>query len=95
LIALSEFDDFNNAVSSSDDIDAAVDSLLSVYDRFGQGYDMYLPLMGTGLSRAGLSMQEAYDLLIKNLMENKVKIHGHIHLIIRPEDRIDIILQED
>ena len=90
LMAMAEFDDFNNARSSSDDIDAAIASLLNMYDRFGLGYDLYLPLMGTGLSRAGLSPQEAYDLLIESLKKNRNRIHGHVHLILRPADRDEI-----
>ena len=92
LVAIAEFDDFNNARSSADDIDSAITSLLNVYDRLGMGYDLYIPLMGTGLSRAGLSSQEAYDLLTKSLMKNRSKIRGHIHLILRFEDRCDIKL---
>lgn len=95
LVAMSEFDDFNNASSSAGDIDAAVASLLNVYDRFGLGYDLYLPLMGTGLSRAGLSTQEAYDLLIESLRKNSDSIHGHVHLILRPEDRNEIELLKE
>ena len=96
LMAMAEFDDFNNARSSSDDIDAAITSLVNMYDRFGQGYDLYLPLMGTGLSRAGLSTQEAYDLLIDSLKKNSNRIHGHVHLILSPSDRDEIeLLKED
>lgn len=90
LLAISEFDDYNNARSSSEDIDAAITSLLTVYDRFGLGYDLYIPLLGTGLSRTGLSTQEAYDLLIDCLTRNSSLIHGHIHLVIRSTDRNEI-----
>lgn len=95
LIAMAEFDNFNNAQSSSDKIDTALQSLLTIYDRFGLGYDLYLPLMGTGLSRAGLSAQAAYDLLIHCLIENSEKIRGHIHIVLRPSDRSEIILQRE
>ena len=95
LMAMAEFDDFNNARSIPKDIEAAITSLLNMYDRFGLGYDIYLPLMGTGLSRAGLSTQEAYDLLIESLMKNRNIIHGPIHLILRPMDRNEIKLQKE
>lgn len=95
LLAMAEFDDFNNARSSAENIDVAITSLINVYDRFGLGYDLYLPLMGTGLSRAGLSTQEAYDLLIEILMKNNNRIHGHVHLILRPADRNEITLQKE
>ncbi|MBR6136426.1 MAG: hypothetical protein IKQ22_08100 [Clostridia bacterium] len=90
LTAIAEFDIHNNARSSSEDIDAAITSLLTVYDRFGLGYDLYIPLLGTGLSRTGLSTQEAYDLLIDCLTRNSSLIHGHIHLVIRSTDRNEI-----
>ena len=93
LVAISEFDDYNNARSSFLDIDNALVSLLNVYDRVGMGYDLYMPLMGTGLSRAGLSLQEAYDLLINGLIRNCSKIHGHVHLILRPDDKKEIMIR--
>ena len=95
LTAIAEFDNFNNARSSAANISEAVSSLLDVYDRFGLGYDLYLPLMGTGLSRADLSTQEAYDLLIESMKINSNKIHGHVHLVLRPIDRNLITIQED
>lgn len=91
LIAISQFDNYNNARSSSRDIDIALQSLLNIYDRVGLGYDLYLPLMGTGLSRAGLSIREAYIILTEKLICNSAKIHGHIHIIIKSEDRSEII----
>ena len=94
-MAIAEFDDFNNARSSANDIDTAIASLIAVYDRFGMGYDLYIPLMGTGLSRAGLSIQEAYYLFISSLMKISNRIHGHVHLILRPADRNEINLQKE
>lgn len=92
LMAMAEFDDCNNARSSSNDIKKAIQSLLEVYDRLGLGYDLYLPLMGTGLSRAGLSIPEAYNVIVKSLMSYQDRIHGRIHLIIKQEDRTEIVL---
>ncbi len=53
-----------------------------------------MPLMGTGLSKAGLSLQESYDLLTCGLVRNGSKIHGHIHLVRRPEDKKEIEIKE-
>ena len=94
LMAMAQFDDYNNARSSFSDIDKALGSLLDVYDRMGLGYDLYLPLMGTGLSRAGLSLQESYDLLTEGLVRNGSKIHGHIHVVLRADDRKEISIKE-
>lgn len=94
LIAISAFDKFNNARSVPSDIEKSIQSLIEVYDRYGQGYDMYVPLMGTGRSRSGLSPNESYKLMKKLFIENKEMIHGHIFLIIKPEDREELLMEE-
>ena len=90
LIAIADFNEQNSASSCPKDIEHALDVLIEVYDRQGQGYDMYLPLIGTGRSRSGLSMREAYELITGKIIENKNRIHGRVHLVLRPEDRNDI-----
>lgn len=90
LLAVSEFDKINKAKSDPKMIDTAVKSLLQSYDKFGQGYDMYIPLIGTGRSRTGLSITGAYDLLKDCLIHNSDLIHGHIYLVLRPEERTEI-----
>lgn len=91
LTAISEFDGINNAQGTPEDIETAVHSLSETYDKYGQGYDLYMPLIGTGRSRTGLSLKEAYDLIVRELKNNKNKIHGCIHLVIRPEDWNEIM----
>ena len=91
LTAISEFDGINNAKGTPEDIKVSIHTLVDVYDKYGQGYDMYMPLMGTGRSRTGLSLKEAYDLIVSELENNKNKIHGCIHLVIRPEDWNEIM----
>lgn len=78
LLAISDFDKNNNARSEKEKIKFALERLLEFYDCKGQGYDLYLPLMGTGRSRAGLSHQESFDLIKKVLLENEGLIQGHI-----------------
>lgn len=95
LMAIAAFDDYNNARSTPSDIQSALTTLFTIYDRYGLGYEMYLPLMGTGLSRAGLSTQEAYDLLVEGMMNNRDFIHGQVHLILKPEDRKEIVINQE
>lgn len=90
LVAISEFDKMNNAQSTPAIIDTAIKSLLQTYDKIGQGYDMYIPLIGTGRSRAGLSMDDAYKLLRSCIVNNTQLIQGHVYLVIRPEDAAEI-----
>lgn len=58
--------------------------LLRLYNEHGQGYPLYLPLIGTGRSRAGLDFQESYDLIITVLEENIDYIQGEITIVIQP-----------
>lgn len=90
LTAISEFNEQNSAGSCPEDIEHALDVLIDVYDKQGQGYDIYLPLMGTGRSRSGLSMQASYELITRKLNENQKRIHGRVHLVIRPDDKNEV-----
>lgn len=91
LLAISEFDENNVAHSDSADIEAAIITLLDKYNAVGQGYDMYLPLLGTGRSRAGLSNKEAYQLLKTSLIRHMDLIQGNITIVVRPEDKFDVV----
>ena len=85
LLAISRFDDFNNAQSNLNDIKEALKMLLEFYNRKGQGYPLYMPLIGTGMSRAGLSYQVSYN-LIKECALNMIKTkQGKINIVLLPE----------
>ena len=84
LLAISDFDEKNNAQSTKRNIQIAIEKMIDYYDRKGQGNDLYMPLMGTGLSRAGLSHQESLDLIIKTLCNNTKKISGGINIVVQP-----------
>ena len=82
LLAISIFDENNHANSCPQYIEEAIDKLLSFYDYNGQGYELYIPLLGTGRSRAGLSYQEAFDLIKRKLIEKASSVHGRINIVI-------------
>ena len=84
LLAISSFSDCNVAKSSKEKIKTALRELLKLYNKHGQGYPLYLPLIGTGRSRAGLDFQESYDLIITVLQENLDYIQGEITIVIQP-----------
>lgn len=97
LDAISDFDENNNAQSAAQKIEKCLEKLIDFYDKFGQGYSLYLPLMGTGRSRANLSHQESFDLIVNTFLNNKHKIQGHIGIVIEPNvfERININLKEE
>lgn len=92
LVAVSKFDKKNVARSTKKDIEVAVEKLAQYYDEKGQGYDIFIPLMGTGLSRANLENQESYDIIKNTLLNNKDKLQGKINIVILPDviDEIQI-----
>ena len=85
LLAVSHFDEHNNAHSSEEEIREAVLCLLDYYDKKGQGYELYIPLIGTGMSRAWLSHQQSFDLIINTLLLNKQHIQGNINVVVQPK----------
>lgn len=90
LLAISEFDEANHVQSTPEDIRTAVNSLLQIYDRIGQGYDLYMPVMGTGRSRTGMLFGEAYRLLASVLIDNRIRIQGHVYIVVKPENMSEI-----
>ena len=66
LLAVSKIDESYNARLTNQDVRIALESLVSFYDREGQGYTIYLPLIGTGMSRAGLDNDDSYNMIKKH-----------------------------
>ncbi len=85
LLAISKMDDKGIARCSEDDLENAVLSLLSFYDRYGQGNQIYMPLIGTGRSRANLTLQESFEKIIGLIKGNRENIHGDITIVALPE----------
>lgn len=87
LLALSEFDENNKAQSSKDEVIKSLRSLLEFYDANGQGYQMYITLMGTGRSRAGLTHYDSLQIITSVFSLYSEKIHGDINIVIYKKDR--------
>lgn len=95
LLAVSIFDENNVARSDKDKVSAAVDCLAEYYDNKGLGYDMYVPLIGTGLSRAYMSNQESFNVIKDSLLKNKDKLQGKINIVVLPEYASPLNIKED
>ncbi len=93
LIAMSELDAENNAQVSRENLVRVLTQLINYYDRHGNGYDLYLPLLGTGLSRAGLTHKEAFELITSMLRIYADKIHGCTYVVVHSKDRDKVSLQ--
>lgn len=90
LLAISKFDFHNTAHSSPSNIQLAVNRLIEYYNVHGQGYDLYIPVMGTGLSRSDLTKKEAFQVIKSTLLANQKNIYGKIHIVIYEKDKNEI-----
>ena len=87
LLALSEFDENNKAQTSKEEVIKCIKKLLDVYDTNGQGYEIFVTLMGTGRSWAGLTHCDSLQIIKSVLSLYGEKIHGTINVVIYPKDR--------
>ena len=93
LIALSEFDENNNAHNSIEELRITIEKLIDYIDKYGQALDVYVPLMGTGKSRTyGINDRIALELIKFELFMHKDKLHGNINVIIYEGDKDKISL---
>lgn len=53
----------------------------------GQGFPIYIPIMGIGLSRAWLSHEQALQKLISVLKLESHKIHGSVNIVVFKNDK--------
>lgn len=82
LLAVSDFDERNVARSSKEWILAAINELIDFYDQRGLGYSLYMPLIGTGKSRAHLSTKESLRLIMESLIQNEKRINGNVTIVV-------------
>lgn len=87
LLALSEFDENNKAQASKEEVINCLKKLLEFYDSNGQGYELYMPLMGTGRSRVGMTHFDSLQTIKSILSLYSEKIHGSVNIVIYQKDR--------
>lgn len=90
LLALSEFDNNLNAQCSKDQLVDSIRDLINFYDKNGQGYPIYIPLLGTELSRVNITEQESMMLLSHLFMLYKEKIHGKVNIVVYENHRCQV-----
>ena len=73
-------------------IQKSMNALLDYYDIHGQGNDLYIPLIGSGRSRTGMSSEESFQLIREILLDRKNDIYGRIHIVIHPRQLDEIEL---
>lgn len=92
LLAISEYDKENIAYTSVDDIELCIKSLVNFYNQHGQGYRLIILLIGTNLSRAGLSHNDSLRVITSLFQLYGDKIHGEINVVIYKCDKDKVTL---
>jgi len=90
LLAISEFDENNNAQNSKDELIESIKALVMFYDRYGQANDIYIPLLGTGMSRTDITPEESLKIITSIFEIYKSRLNGNINIIVYENQRNDI-----
>lgn len=92
LLAMAEFDDDNNAQNTQEKLRKTILKLIEYIGKFSQNCDVYIPIMGSGISRTGIDDQTALELLLSNLKLNKKSLRGNINIVVYEKDRDKVII---
>lgn len=82
LLVLAHYDNNLNAQCSKTELLGVINSLIDFYDKNGQGMPIYIPLMGSGLSRAGVTPAESLQIISDLLKLNRSKVHGEANIVV-------------
>ena len=94
LLALSRFDENNNAHATQEDLIECMKKLIDFYDGNGQGYELFIPLMGTGSSRINISHKDSLRIITSMLHLNCNQIQGKANVIIYKGDKDKVTLND-
>ncbi len=86
LLPISSLKGRNKAQSGKEIIIRALNALVSEYNVSGQGIPMYVPLIGTGRSRAHLSLKESISLIKESLLGNDDGFFGEVKIVVHPKN---------
>lgn len=87
LAALSAFDEKNRAHAGEDDIITVIKKIVYYCDTYGQQAPVYLPVMGTGLSRTHLTKGQAFHVILDAIKSCENEVNEKYTIVIYPDDR--------
>lgn len=82
FVPISHLGKRNKAESSFDIVAKAIDAIIDEYDITGQGYPLYMPILGTGRSRVFKTNEEAINFIVKRISAKSSHLNGTIHIVI-------------
>lgn len=87
LLASTDFDENNIAHVSVEKMEDVIRALIYFYDQHGQGHELVIPLMGTNLSRAGLTHSDSLRIIASMFQLYGDRIHGDVSIVIYKGDK--------
>ena len=93
LLALSEFDKNNNAQNTKEELVQTIMKLINYYDEKGNGFDIYIPLLGTGQSRTGITRKDSLEIITSLFKLYEEKIQGCVNIVVYSKDRDKVSLE--
>lgn len=87
FIALSIIENNKNAVTSNQDYLTVLNAIVDNCFRNSNGNPIYLPLVGSGLSKLDYNHQQQLEFMVKYFMLRKTKLTSDVEIVIRKEDR--------
>ena len=90
LLGLSLFNKDLKAITNKEDYTIAIQKLLEYCDSNAQGGEVFLPLIGTGLSRVGVSKNDALSYLYHTIVLNKELLSFDITIVVPDSERGNI-----
>ena len=95
LLGLSHFNGNLKAITSKEDYTVAIQKLIEYCDSHAQGGMVFLPLIGTGLSRVGVSKKESFSYLYHTIVLNKELLSFDITIVVPDSERGNISITDN
>ena len=86
FIALSIIENNKNAKTSDQDYLIVLNAIVDNCFRNSNGNPIYLPLIGSGLSKLNYNHQQQLEFMVKYFMLRKTKLTSDVEIVIRKED---------
>ncbi|WP_295345662.1 macro domain-containing protein [uncultured Streptococcus sp.] len=87
FIALSIIENNKNAITSDQDYLIVLNAIVDNCFRNSNGNPIYLPLVGSGLSKLNYNHQQQLEFMVKYFMLRRTKLISDVEIVIRKEDR--------
>lgn len=94
LLGLSYFDEHLNAHTSKTDYVLAVQKLIEFCNRNSQGYPVILPLLGSGLSRTNIKLNDILHYIAEAFAINKDIINNDYYIVVWKGDKDKVAINE-